>query len=125
MVMAAAPDADEYDDPFESPNDYVLQKTVPGVLGLHMVLRDLWAAFEKTGTQFERNKIRDAILRAGEVARSSDPQDDFTTRRTWNSEDGTFAFYGGQKGAKGLADLITEYLIEVGYGVNECISDDE
>jgi len=51
------------------------------------------------------------------MAGSYDPQDDFTTRRCWHSEEAPFAFYGGLKGAKGLADLITEYLNEAGYSL--------
>jgi len=114
-VMAEAPDAHEYADPFEAPADYVLQKTAPGVLALHLVLRDLWSISERKGVPFTREHIKTALLEAG--ARARDTQDDFISRRPWHGEDGQFAFFGGLKGAKGLADLIIEYLSDAGYTI--------
>jgi hypothetical protein len=114
-IMASAPDAHEYPDPFEEPRQFVLLKAAPGLIGLHLALRHLWSVFERRGIQFDAARISEAVRKAGEIARGYDPQDDFTSRRVWHGEDGAFAFYGGQKGAKGLADLVIEYLNEAGY----------
>lgn len=116
-IMADATDSHEYSDPFEEPQGYVLIKAAPGVIALHLVLRHLWSVFERRGVPLEAGRIAEALHRAGEVAKRYDPQDDFTTRRAWHGEDGTFGFYGGLKGAKGLADLIVEYLNEAGYAL--------
>lgn len=120
ILMDEAPDSDTYGHPFDQPDEFVLLKAVPGVFALHLVCRHLWSVFERRKERFESERILDALRAAGRVVRSYDhAEDDFTTRRAWHSHDGTFALYGGLKGATGLARIVIEYLVEAGYGLDD------
>jgi DGQHR domain-containing protein len=105
---------DHEDNPFLKPQDFVLLKAIPGVFALHLVCRYLWTVFERRGQRFRAELIYKALKEAGEKVFGDD--EDFTTRRAWDSDNNRgFALYGGLKGAKGLSDLIIEYLKEAGY----------
>lgn len=100
--------------PFSDPKEFVMLKAIPGVFALHLVCRYLWSIFERRGMEFRSNAIVSALKEASEHVQSQD--EDFTMRSTWLGENNRgFGLFGGLKGAKGLADLIIEYLKEAGY----------
>jgi DGQHR domain-containing protein len=105
---------DHEDNPFLK-QDFVLLKAIPGVFALHLVCRYLWTVFERRGQRFRAGLIFEALKKAGEEV-GGGGDEDFTTRWAWHSHNNRgFALYGGLKGAKGLSDLIIEYLKEAGY----------
>ncbi len=119
LIMDEASDSTEYPHPFEQPQEFVLLKAIPGVFALHLVCRHLWSVFERRRERFEADRIAQALRAASEFVRRYGQEDaDFTTRRVWHSEEGSFAPYGGMKGAHNLADLIIEYLNEAGYSLD-------
>jgi DGQHR domain-containing protein len=116
QIMDEAPDDAEYLNPFENSHEFVLLKSIPGVFALHLVCRHLWQVFERRKYPFQANQIASAIRAAGgKVREFNQVDDDFTTRRVWHGEDGAFRFYGGLKGATGVARLIIGYLEDAGY----------
>lgn len=112
MLMDNAPDSSDEANPFEEHEDFVLQKAIPGVFAMHLVLRHLWSVSTNRG---QRNLKADFVYTAlKEAANRAEPEARFDTRRAWR-KDSVFALYGGLKGATGLAKIIIAYLKEAGY----------
>lgn len=115
QIMDEATDFDK--SPFSNPKEFVMLKAIPGVFALHLVCRYLWSVFERQRLQFRSGEIALALKEAGEKVQDSD--ENFTMRLPWYGENNRgFGLFGGLKGAKGLAELIIEYLKEAGYSLD-------
>lgn len=83
-------------DAFQSPNDYVIQKT-PGLFSLHKLLRHLLGNMYRGRRTFDENTFFE-FLSAGEDIKDSE---------FWLSESGRASAFGSMKGFEDLYEIIS------------------